>query len=489
MFKKLLSGLFWVLLLNLIVKPFWIFGIEVGVQNAVGAEMYGFYFAVFNMAYIFNILLDIGITNFNTRNISQFPDRIRRNVPDMLAIKFILLAFYLVATFSVGLLCGYDSRQFYFLAWLCVNQFLNSLILYLRSNFEGLFLFKWDSLLSVLDRLVMILVCGVLIWGPWQSRFKIEWFIYAQTLAYLVTLAVAAVVLFGKVGFVRPRLRWRYAANILKNSMPFALLVLLMASYNRIDPILLQYISADGSLQSGIYAGAFRLLDAMTMFAYLISVPLLPVYARLCKSAHLQESKKEIQSTTRVLFSMATVLLLPVACSLSALSFPVMDLLYSENVDTMASVFSVLVWGIVPITYTYIFGTLLTANGSLGTLNRLSVATLAINIIINLILIPKWGALGSAMASLSAQSFVALAQILVVVRIFNIPFNVYYILKLTLFTLLVILFNGQLMQAYMCGAITWWLHLAVLVVLALLLGCLLRLININEWIILKNNNR
>lgn len=489
MFNKLLSGLFWVLLLNLIVKPFWIFGIEVGVQNAVGAEMYGFYFAVFNMAYIFNIFLDIGITNFNTRNISQYPDRIRQNVPDMLAVKFVLLAFYLLATFSVGLLCGYGSRQFYFLAWLCVNQFLNSLILYLRSNFEGLFLFKWDSLLSVLDRLVMIVVCGVLLWGPWHSGFQIEWFIYAQTFAYLVTLTVAAVVLFKKVGFVRPRLRWKYAADIISKSLPFALLVLLMASYNRIDPILLQHLSPEGSLQSGIYAGAFRLLDAMTMFAYLISVPLLPVFARLCRNTHLPEAKREIQTTTRVMFSFCTVLLIPVACSLSSMGFPVVDLLYSENVDSMASVFSILVWGIVPITYTYIFGTLLTANGSLATLNVLSLSTLAVNIFINILLIPVWGAMGSAIASLTAQSFVAIAQIWVAVRVFNISVNVNYILKLTLFTLFVILSDLQLEQAYLSGVFPWWMHMAILVTLALLLACLLRLININELYILKNTDR
>lgn len=489
MFKKLISGLFWVLLLNLIVKPFWIFGIEVGVQNAVGAEMYGFYFAIFNMAYIFNIILDIGITNFNTRNISQFPEKIRQNVPNMLAIKCVLLACYLVATFSVGMLCGYDSRQFSFLAWLCINQFLNSLILYMRSNFEGLFLFKWDSLLSVLDRLVMIMVCGVLLWGPWHSSFKIEWFIYAQTFAYVVTLIVAAIVLFEKVGFVRPRFRVRYALCILKKSLPFALLVLLMASYNRIDPILLQHLSPQGSLQSGIYAGAFRLLDAMTMFAYLISVPLLPVYARLCKTADIQESKNEIQNTTRVLFSLTTVVLLPVACSLSSMSFPVMDLLYSENVDTMAAVFGVLVWGILPITYTYIFGTLLTANGSLRTLNLLSVSTLAINIFVNFLLIPNWGAVGSATASLTAQSFIALAQMLVVVRIFNVPVNVNYILKLTLFSLLVILSDRQLEQAYMSGAIAWWVHVAVLMVIALLSGCLLQLINLKELNIFKNTDR
>ena len=47
--KSLLTGLFWVLLANLLVKPFWLLGIEVGVQNAVGTEMYGFYIAIFNI--------------------------------------------------------------------------------------------------------------------------------------------------------------------------------------------------------------------------------------------------------------------------------------------------------------------------------------------------------------------------------------------------------------------------------------------------------
>ena len=67
---RLVSGLFWVLLANVVVKPLWILGIEVGVQNAVGNQMYGFYAALFSFSYIFNILLDLGVTNFNTRNIA-----------------------------------------------------------------------------------------------------------------------------------------------------------------------------------------------------------------------------------------------------------------------------------------------------------------------------------------------------------------------------------------------------------------------------------
>ena len=277
--KKLLSGLFWVLLANLLVKPFWILGVEVGVQNAVGNEVYGFYFSIFNLAYILNILLDLGVTNFNTRNIAQHPQLIGKHLSGILGIKVCLLGLYLVVAFTAGALLGYGSQEFRLLAWLTLCQFLNSLILYLRSNFEGLLLFRWDSLFSVLDRVLMILICGCLLWGPLREGFNIYWFVYAQAIAYGLTALLAFAIIARKAHF--HRLRWdrRFFLVILKQSAPFALLVLLMASYNRIDPILLRRLASDA--EAGIYAGAFRLLDALTMVCYLVSVPLLPVFSKI----------------------------------------------------------------------------------------------------------------------------------------------------------------------------------------------------------------
>ena len=60
------------------------------------------------------------------------------------------------------------------------------------------------------------------------------------------------------------------------------------------------------------------------------------------------------------------------------------------------------------VSSTYIFGTLLTANGNLYHLNLISVGGVIINIFLNLILIPKHGALGSAIASLVTQFLVSI---------------------------------------------------------------------------------
>ena len=480
--KKLLSGLLWVLLLNLLIKPFWFLGIEVGVQNAVGAEQYGFYFSIFNLAYIFNILLDLGITNFNTRNIAQHPKLIDKHLPHLLSIKLLLLALYMVVTFSTGLLLGYSSRQFYLLTFLTFNQFLNSLILYLRSNFEGLLLFKWDSVISILDRVIMIAICGALLWLPRHPQFKIEYFVYAQTVAYLLTALTAITVLVGKTGFGRLRFSRPFTLAILKQSLPFALLVLLMASYNRLDPILLQKLSPAGlgNHNAGIYASAFRLLDVLTMVAYLVSVPLLPIYAKLTPSP-----TEELASTTRIVTSLMLVYSLTAAITLSIMDTDLMRLLYTEHIDESAAVFRLLVYGIIPISMTYVFGTLLTAAGRLRQLNIFAASSLIVNIAVNLICIPRWGAVGSAWASLIAQSLMALTQIGAAMQIFHLRPSWGYILKIALFALLITSSNLLPPLAH-----AWWLRLTVVGIISLLLAVLLKLIDINELkTIIKNQEQ
>ena len=424
--KKLLSGLFWVLLANLIVKPFWILGIEVEVQNAVGDTVYGFYAALFSFSYIFNILLDMGVTNFNTRNIAQHPQLITKHLSGILGIKVILFGLYLMVTFTVGLLMGYGSDEFRLLAWLTLAQFLNSLILYLRSNFEGLLLFKWDSLFSILDRLLMIAICSCLLWSPLRERFNIYWFVYAQVAAYGLTALLALVVIARKAHF--RQLRWdrRFFFVILRKSAPFALLVLLMASYNRIDPILLRRLAGDA--EAGVYAGAFRLLDALTMICYLVSVPLLPVFSRLCAEkktapniSALRTPNSELTDVVRLVFWPMMLFVVGAAVGCALFTKPLMVWRYHEHYAAYVPVFRVVIFGLIPIGITYIFGTLLTAGGRLRQLNLFASVSLVINVVVNLLLIPRMGAVGSAWASLTAQSFMALSQLLLAIRLYRLP--------------------------------------------------------------------
>ncbi len=436
--RKFLTNLGLILLLNLLIKPIFIFGIDRNVQNIVGEGDYGFYFVIFNFSFLFTIILDLGVTNFNNRNIAQNSQLLNKHFSGIVVLKFILALFYILITISISILLGYNSAQLGLLGFLAFNQILTSFILYLRSNISGVLSFKTDSVISVLDRFLMILFCGVLLWGHVsRTKFRIEWFVYCQSAAYIITAVTALIIVFKKAKFKKLNWNWPFLLMIVKQSYPFALLVLLMSLYNRLDPVMLEKLLPEsvGNKQVGIYASGFRLLDAANMIAYLFAVLLIPIFARMIKN------KQSVEYMLKLAFTILITIAIIVSLGSIFYSYELMDLLYKAHIRESSAVFSLLMGGFIAVSMTYIFGTLLTANGNLKELNIISCCSLVINFGINLILIPRLLAVGSAYASLVTQFFTALVQVIMVQRIFRFKINYKYLLTLAGFILGVFLFN------------------------------------------------
>src|ERR1700733_10123519 len=124
--KTFITNLILVLTLNLSIKPFFIFAIDRKVQNIVGPQEFGVYFALLGFSFIFNTLLDLGITSFNNRNIAQNSHLLSKHFSRMVILKLTLGLFYLLICSVAGLIWGYDFRHMKLLLILCLMQFLIS---------------------------------------------------------------------------------------------------------------------------------------------------------------------------------------------------------------------------------------------------------------------------------------------------------------------------------------------------------------------------
>ncbi|MEI6822045.1 MAG: oligosaccharide flippase family protein [Bacteroidota bacterium] len=458
------------------IKPFWMLGIDRSVQNIVGAGDYGFYFAIFNFSFLFNILLDFGITNFNNKNIAQNNHLLNKHFSSIIILKLLLAVVFGVLTFTFGLIVGYDSHQLGLLGWMVFNQFLISFILYLRSNISGLLLFKTDSLVSVLDRLLMIAFCGTLLWGNVTTqKFQIEWFVYTQTAAYIITAIVALLIVIRKSAFTKLNWNIPFFILIIKQSFPFAILVLLMTFYNRIDSVMIERLLKGniGDEQAGIYASAYRLLDATNMIAYLFSVLLLPIFAKMLKSK--EEVVHLVQLSFKLLFTIAIV----IAAGSFFYNKEIMSMLYTNHVEASAAVFQWLMMGFIAISTTYVFGTLLTANGNLKELNIIAASGMLINISLNLILIPKLMALGSAYVSVTTQFLTSIVQVIFAQRIFKFKVNYRFLSTLVIFVIGVISINIFSKHFIVDN---WHYNFVGMVILSIVLAGFLKLLNFKSLI-------
>jgi O-antigen/teichoic acid export membrane protein len=165
-------------------------------------------------------------------------------------------------------------------------------------------------------------------------------------------------------------------------------------------------------------------LDAANIFGLLVAGILLPMFARMIKQK---------QHIGELVANAASLLVgLPLIFSISCVFFAptLLELIYRNNVAETVVVFPWIILSFIPICVAYIFGTLLTANGSVSLLNKIALGGIAVNVVLNFLLIPKYGAYGAAVATLITQTVAALGQLMAGVWMFKLHWNRLLILRL-----------------------------------------------------------
>jgi len=399
------------LLLNLLIKPIWIFLIDRNVQLTAGYEEYGLYAALLNLSIIFNIMLDLGITAFNNKSIAEKPERIKEYLPNMLVAKSLLSLLYLGVIALVAISFSYSGRSLQLLFLLGLAQFANSFLLFLRSYISGNHHFKTDAVLSVLDKILMIAICSIILFVPaYNQDFVIEWFVYAQLAAYAVSIVIALTLILAR--YTRLNFSLLSLASIKKllgQSLPFALLILLMGLYMRIDSVLLERLMGEeGAYENGVYISAFRILDALNMIGFLFAGILLPMFSRMFAR------KQRVDE----LLQMSTNILLPISLIVLAFSLwyggDIMYLLYNKKEGYW--VFKYVMMSFPAYCLMYLYSTLLTAKGKIFLLIKIAFVSSALSIVLNLIFIPQLGAEGVAKVSILVHWFAAFAYIFFSIR-------------------------------------------------------------------------
>ena len=153
------------------------------------------------------------------------------------------------------------------------------------------------------------------------------------------------------------------------------------------------------------------------------------------------KKKQSIEHMLKLSFTLVITLAIIIAFGSFFYGFELIDLLYDAHIEASTRVFQLLILGFIAVSTTYIFGTLLTANGNLKQLNIIALSGLLINFILNYLLIPRMLASGSAISSLVTQFTMAFLQVIMVQRIFRFKINYRYLLTLLLFVIGVICFN------------------------------------------------
>ncbi len=470
MSKKILINVFLLVAINLLIKPFWILGIDRTVQNTVGNDIYGAYMVMFNISLMFTMLLDFGINNYTSSFIAKHNQLFSKRFASLFPLKIVFAIAYLFVTLGFGLMFGIVGKQLWLLLLLALNQILAFFILFFRANISGLQLFKTDAFLSVTDRGMMIFF-AIILMLVYNGNFTIEHFILSQSFGYSASLVISFWVLKKPLQGVKLNFKKVMMWSMIRQSWPYALLALLMTIYMRSDILMMKKLLSNGDEQNGVYAVANRLLEAANMFAVLVAGMLLPLFSNMIKR------KEDLSSLIKMSI---TILILPAVGAASISWFYHMDvmmLLSKTSPVESGHVFKYVMISFVAMCIMYIFGTLLTANGNITLLNKLAAMALVINLTVNLFLQPKLGAKGAALSAVFTHSFIALTNMYYAIKNLKVKINTSYILRF-FFVLITITISVGL--AHYRG-INLSIAICFSIVIAILMLFITRLLNIQQF--------
>ena len=418
--KVFLKNLLLLQALNLIIKPAWLLLIDREAQNLLGPT-YGEYYLVLNLTLIANIVLDLGIQNFNNTSVAADQSFFKNNFKGIFLLKGILSSLYFLVVVGLAMQSSIPMPKDLLMV-LIINQIVTSFVLYLRSNINGLHLYTVDSLLSVSDKFFAILLCVVFYLSKQISIFN---FVLAQLMASCITFSIALAInikRWKKIEIHSQTLNSVKLKTLLYKSLPYALLFTLMNFYTRIDVTMMNAMLKDAAFHAGIYAQSFRLLDASAMFAMLFAGLLLPMFAKM-----IQEN-----SDLKPLLNLSATILLIISITVSLASYlfgeEILNILYKfqddESLAMSSRVFKNIMLAFIPMSLIFVFSTLLTAKKDIWYMNIFALAAFIINITINYFLIPEYQSFGASIGSLITQTAFALFCIwrCIVLFKFKIPF-------------------------------------------------------------------
>ncbi|SEQ75478.1 oligosaccharide flippase family protein [Neolewinella agarilytica] len=400
--------------LNLLVKGVYLFGVERMVQNLLPEGDYGLYFALLGLGMLLQVVADFGLQLYNSRELSGDREQLAQYFPYFIGLKIILGAAFFLVLLPVGWWLGYRGAEIYLLLIAGAVQFFNSVVLYLRSNLSGLGKYALDGWFSIMDKSLMILsVGGLLLFAP--EELTITRFAGLQLASWGVTAVLLVVAIRDRLPRKLPRFDRATFGKLLRGGAPFALAVFLATAYTRTDAIMIERLLVDGAEAASHYAAAYRLLDALNMVGWLLAGLLIPMYARL--QAEGKDEKPLLKFSVQLLLAGSVCAAVPLAFY----SQPIVDLLYDFAESRTGLILLFLACSFVAQCLNYAYGSLLSARGFIGRMNKIYALGIVLNLGGNWLVLPIYGAPGAAAITLLTQSFIAVTQAVLAHRWLNIP--------------------------------------------------------------------
>lgn len=204
------------------------------------------------------------------------------------------------------------------------------------------------------------------------------------------------------------------------------------------------------------------------MIGYLFAALLLPMYARMLAD------NKSLQSLVDTALGVLLTIVLPICIVLIFYREEAILWRYPDADQQYFTTLAFMMVSFAAIATAYIYGTMHAASGDLRDVNIVFGAGVVANVILNIILIPRYAVVGAAVATVVTQLLVLLGQATLSYRSFELRLKLVYFTRLVVYALVITLLSAS---TYYYFDWHWVIEVVVVILCAGLLSLLIKIID------------
>jgi O-antigen/teichoic acid export membrane protein len=364
------------------------------VARYLGPEQFGLMNYAVALVALFSVFSTLGLDNILIREIVSSPEKRKEYLGSALLLKFIgafvliitatLASYFInsentVITFFVFIVSlGYIFKSFDVIDLWFKSQVKSKYSVYSRAT---------SFFVVSVIKIILILTQAPLVAFVWM--FTLDFFIAALLLIYFYSQKVPDSMLDWKV-------RIKTAKNLLKDSWPLMLSGVAVVIYMKIDQVMIGNMLGEKEL--GIYSSAVKLSEAWYFVPMIISSSVFPSILRVRK-----KSKELYLRRIQMLYDFFTWFTIGVALIVTFLSPFIINILYGSEYAMASTVLSIHIWAGVFVFLGVASSNYLIAENLTKITFYRTLAGVTVNIFLNLILVPFYGIMGAAFATLVSQ--------------------------------------------------------------------------------------
>jgi O-antigen/teichoic acid export membrane protein len=378
--------------LSTVVGKLFYFLLFILIGRYLGPSDLGKFTFALSFVAMFAVVNDLGLNILAVREVAKEEDLAGKYLGNIAAIKVVLGMVALALVMLFVNLMGYPQDNIRIVLLMGVAALLTAVSNGMRWVFQAYQRLEYESLVSVVQNILyfclgfLAISLGLGVYGVGFSQIAVGILVVLFTWILL------------KKGFLKVKFEidldfWK---KILRKSVPFALMLVFTGLYLNADTVLLSKFKGDQAV--GLYNAANRLVLAGKMIPGVIIPALFPVMAEISRAGQ-SEFNNFLEKSSILMFSLA----LPVAVAITILAGKTIGLLYGAGFVGSVLCLQILVWGMFFMYISIVLGFGLIAKGKQKTNTVITGIGLGISLILNLLLIPGFGNIGTSIAVLSTE--------------------------------------------------------------------------------------